>query len=214
MRANGKDQSKTMRCRTILVGGASKDAGKSTVSSMLISSLGLEYAMKISSGGEHNPDQIVTDRAVLMTPGTDTWKYARAGATGVLWVDATPDQLPGAIPRAMAMFPAGEAVLVEGNSAFPLLDSCFSLFIVNLPIALFKPSALSAIERSDLVLIRRTPQVVSSGEKAVIQEARSRNRAAEIVVVDDGLPAMKEAIMLKSAVIMGRLRMHSPPDQP
>ncbi len=147
------------RTRIIVVGASSKKAGKSTVAARLVKELGAEYGLKVSSGGSTSLEPVTTDPRIISTPGTDTGALAEAGASTVIWVNASGPELASELPRALSMFPPGGLLVIEGNSALEYVDPDFTIFVMNVPFEAFKPSALSALGKADLVMINREDEL-------------------------------------------------------
>lgn len=137
----------------ISVSSSSKKSGKSTVASYLVRKLGADYGLKVSSGGSHAAQGLIDDPGVIEKPGTDTGALVQAGAKRVLWVSAPPSELREELAKALASFPAGGLLIIEGNSALSYLSPDFVVFLMTVPFEEFKPSATAALEKADLVLV-------------------------------------------------------------
>lgn len=143
------------RTKIIAITASAKKAGKSTVASHLVRELNADYGLKVSTGGGHGASgDITTDPGEISRPGTDTGALVAAGANKVVWVHARdPERLGGALDEALAMFPPGGLLVVEGNSAVRHIEPDFTVFLMSTPIDRFKPSARQALEKADIVLV-------------------------------------------------------------
>jgi molybdopterin-guanine dinucleotide biosynthesis protein len=174
------------RRRIVSVSSSSKKSGKSTVAAYLVRELRADYGLKVSSGS-HSATGIVTDTRIISRKGTDTGSLVRAGAKLVIWVNSPQGQLSSDIRQALELFPAGGLLVVEGNSALTHLTPDFAVFVMTVPFEDFKPSAVQAIKRADLVLVDKRSAVVGRDIKAI--EAEINERAPEASVLffgDDG----------------------------
>ena len=141
-------------------------------------------ALKVSSGS-HTPSPIVTDPEVLARPGTDTGALLRAGATTVLWVNASGGRLAIELGRALEMFPPGCTLVVEGNSALEHLDADFSVFVMGVPFSDFKPSAEQALSKADLVLVDLRWQLRGNDPASIERELAERAPGAKVICYSD-----------------------------
>jgi molybdopterin-guanine dinucleotide biosynthesis protein len=169
------------RLKVISVSSSSKKSGKSTVASLLVRELGADYGLKVSSGGSHAGQGLVDDPAVIEKPGTDTGALVQAGARSVLWVSAPPSELREELEKALARFPAGGLVVVEGNSALSHLTPDFVVFLMTVPFEEFKPSAAAALEKADLVLVNLDGEL--SGADPGKLELLIRKRSSDATVI-------------------------------
>ena len=169
------------RTRIIVVGASSKKAGKSTVAARLVGDLGAEYGLKVSSGGSHTGAPVITDPQLISTPGTDTGALIGAGAKMVIWVNASKPELAAELDRALSMFPPGGLLVIEGNSALTHIKPDFTVFVMGVPFEDFKPSASSALEKADLVLVDRTGALMQMDRAAL--EKRIHARASKAIVM-------------------------------
>ncbi len=190
----------------ISVGGSSKKAGKSTLASYLVRELGAEYGLKVSSGGAHDGRGLVTDPTEMAMPGTDTGALVRAGAKKVLWVCAPPGELGAGLRRALAMFPPGGILVIEGNSAAAHLNPDFSAFVMNTPFESFKPSADLALERADLVLVGLGAGLPESARPALERELTARAPGADILFFRAGRQGFEKAMRETARRISERIR--------
>lgn len=171
----------------ISVGASAKKAGKSTLAAHLVRELGAEYGLKVSSGGSHAPaGNIIDDTDIISQPGTDTGRLVEAGARRVLWVDSGGEELGRELEHALSRFPPGGTLVVEGNSALGHIEPDYAVFLMNSPFELFKPSALPALARADLVLVDTSDVLRGADPRTLEREIRERAPAASIIFYGGG----------------------------
>ncbi|MBE7490851.1 MAG: hypothetical protein HS108_03665 [Planctomycetes bacterium] len=126
--------------RPIVIAGPSANCGKTHLACVLASCLAPVQALKITRfhreqhcpvhgvnhQGQDDCDgcapapagyELVDDPVVLATPGKDTDRLARAGASPVLWLRAAPHTFEYALRKAMTRFDLARPLVIEGNSA-------------------------------------------------------------------------------------------------
>lgn len=176
----------------VSITSSSRKAGKSALASYLVSELGAEFGLKVSSGGHAPSGSITSDTRIIETPDTDTGKMIAAGARRVLWVHADPTEMDDALRRAVSMF-GGEGLLVaEGNGASLYLDPDYTVFLMGVPLADFKPSAFPSLERSDLVLVDRSG-VLGEISKSALEKDLFRLAPGPSIIFYDDNTGMKTA---------------------
>lgn len=188
----------------VSVGASSKNAGKSSLASFLVAELAADYGLKVSSGGMHDDHGVVDDPVEVAAPGTDTGALIRAGAKKVLWVSSPPERLEADLERALGMFPPGGTLVVEGNTALTLLESDFSVFVMNVHFDSFKPSAALALERADLVIVGLGRDLPESARPVIERELASRAPAAELLFYTGGMNEFETAMRQAADIIRGR----------
>ncbi|MBU4193409.1 MAG: hypothetical protein KKF66_00235 [Actinobacteria bacterium] len=169
----------------IAVTSSSRKAGKSAVASYLVRELGAEFGLKVSSGSHAPAGSLTTDPKVISRKGTDTGKLVEAGASRVLWVHAEPGRLNAQLQRALAVFPEKGLLVVEGNSAAVHLDPDYAVFLMAVPFDQFKPSALPALERADLVLVDLTGALGELEPTSLEAEVNRLAPSAIVISYDD-----------------------------
>ena len=142
------------------------------------------FALKVSSGS-HTPQAIVTDPRLLAKPGTDTGALLAAGARKVLWVNASGKRLAAELEKALAMFPAGGTLVVEGNSALEHISPDFSVFVMTVPFSEFKPSAQQALTGADLVLVDMRWNLAAADEDSIGSGLAERAPRARVIYYAD-----------------------------
>jgi molybdopterin-guanine dinucleotide biosynthesis protein len=153
---------------TIVIGGHTRNIGKTSVVCALISALPERHwtALKITQFGHgvcsangEPCDCEMADHTIAISEerradtGTDSSRYLAAGAIRSLWVRTRVGQLAEAMPRIRAEIARAENVIVESNSILRFLRPDFSASVVDPEIADFKPSALRYLDRVDAILV-------------------------------------------------------------
>lgn len=155
----------------IVVGGHSRNVGKTSVVAGLIACLPhLRWtAIKITQYGhgfctaDGAPCDCVTDNHTLAfseerdpASGTDTARYLHAGAARALWVRTRQGMLAQAMPRLRKELAAARNVILESNSVLQFLRPDLYLAVLDPATADFKSSARLYLDRADALLIRAT----------------------------------------------------------
>jgi molybdopterin-guanine dinucleotide biosynthesis protein len=151
----------------IVVGGHSRNIGKTSVVASLIARLP-EFnwtAFKITQYGhgfctaDGKPCQCQTaDSCVSLTSerdaatGTDTSRFLAAGAARSLWVRTRIGMLAEAMPRIEKELAASENAILESNSILEFLRPDLYLTVLDPAVADFKDSARRFLPRADAVL--------------------------------------------------------------
>ncbi|MDP9051330.1 MAG: hypothetical protein M3O31_11520 [Acidobacteriota bacterium] len=151
---------------TIVIGGHSRNIGKTSVVCALISALPqLRWtAIKISQH-EHGVcshtselcDSLDQGIAIFeerdASAGTDSSRYLAAGAFRSLWVRTGRRQLAEAMPRIRAEIDCSENVILESNSVLRFIKPDIYASVLDPAIVDFKPSALRYLDRADALLM-------------------------------------------------------------
>ena len=155
----------------IVVGGHSRNIGKTSVVAGLIAQLP-QYrwtAFKITQYGHGfctangEPCDCQTDDHTLAvseersrTSGTDTARFLASGAERSIWVRARIGMLAEAMPRIRKELSLAENAIIESNSILQFLKPDLYLPVLDAGTADFKDSARLFLDRSDAVLVRST----------------------------------------------------------
>jgi molybdopterin-guanine dinucleotide biosynthesis protein len=157
----------------IVVGGHSRNIGKTSVVAGLISRLPEFHwtAFKITQYGhgfctaDGKPCQCQTaDSCVSVSAehepasGTDTSRYLAAGAARSIWVRTRMGMLADAMPRIEKELAASENAILESNSILEFLRPDLYLTIVDSNVADFKDSARRFLPLADAVLVSSTSE--------------------------------------------------------
>jgi molybdopterin-guanine dinucleotide biosynthesis protein len=160
----------------VVVGGHSRNIGKTSVVAGLIAALPeLRWtAFKITQYGHgfctadgapcdcQTDDHTVAisaerDPAGLSKPGTDSARYLNAGAERSLWVRTRQGMLADAMPRIRkelaSVEDAGGNAILESNSILQFLKPDLYLSVLDAGTADFKESARLYLDRADAVLV-------------------------------------------------------------
>lgn len=152
----------------IVVGGQSRNIGKTSVVAALISCLPeLRWtAFKITQYGhgfctaDGKPCQCQTvDSCVSVTAerdpasGTDSSRFLAAGAARSLWVRTRIGMLAEAMPRIRQELAAAENAILESNSILDFLEPDLYLTVLDPAVADWKDSARRFLPRADAVLL-------------------------------------------------------------
>jgi molybdopterin-guanine dinucleotide biosynthesis protein len=153
---------------TIVIGGHTRNIGKTSVVAGLISALPQMNwtAIKITQFG-HNVcsakgepcDCQTADHALAISEerdpstGTDTSRFLAAGAKRVFWVRTRQGELAEAMPRVRKLIAECENTIIESNSVLRFLQPDLSLSVLDPTIADFKPSALRYLDRTDALIL-------------------------------------------------------------
>jgi hypothetical protein len=153
---------------TIVIGGHTRNIGKTSVVAGLIAALPhLNWtAIKITQFG-HNVcsangepcDCQTADHTLAISEerdpstGTDTSRFLAAGARRVFWVRTRQGQLAEAMPRLRKLLAESENIILESNSVLRFLQPDLSLAVLDPSVADFKPSALRYLDRTDALIL-------------------------------------------------------------
>jgi molybdopterin-guanine dinucleotide biosynthesis protein len=153
---------------TIVIGGHTRNIGKTSVVCALISALPERHwtARKITQFGHgvcsangEPCDCETADHTIAISEersadtGTDSSRYLAAGAIRSLWVRTRVGQLAEAMPRIRTEIARAENVIVESNSILRFLRPDFSASVLDPDVADFKPTALRYLDRVDAILV-------------------------------------------------------------
>lgn len=151
----------------VVIGGHTRNIGKTSVMCRLISALADRSwtAIKITQFGhgvcsaDGKPcDCETADHSVAISEerdaesGTDSSRYLSAGAFRSLWVRTRQGQLVEAMPRLRAEFSRPGNFIVESNSLLRFLQPDLYMAVLDPGIEDFKPSALRYLDRADALL--------------------------------------------------------------
>ena len=153
----------------VVVGGHSRDVGKTSVVAALIARLPeLRWtAFKITQFGHGfctangEPCDCQTDEHTVAVSeerdsqsGTDSARFLAAGALRSFWVRTRIGNLAAAMPRLRKEIAAAQNVIVESNSIMGFLRPDLYLSVLDQAKADFKDSARLFLDRADALLVR------------------------------------------------------------
>lgn len=156
-----------VRLATVVVGGHSRNIGKTSVVAGLIAGLAqMEWtAMKItqfghgvcSANGEpcdcETADHTIAISEERGASGTDSGRYMAAGAVRSLWVRTRQGQLVEAMPRIRRELERAGNIVIESNSILRFLKPDVYLSILDPAVEDFKDSARRYLDRADAILV-------------------------------------------------------------
>ncbi len=96
--------------------------------------------------------ELVTDPAVLMERGKDTWHMLTAGAVEAVWVRSDRSGLKDLLPKALKRLSGLDLVIVEGNSAIEFLKPDIVIFIFGKVRRRWKPGIEELAAGADIIL--------------------------------------------------------------
>lgn len=155
----------------VVIGGHSRDVGKTSVVAGLIAALRdlrwlaikiTQYGHGICSANGEPCDCVTADHSLAVTEernrdgDTDTSRFVVAGAERVLWVRTQQGMVAEAMPRVRAEIAKAENVIVESNSVMKFLRPTLYVAVLDPLRADFKSSARECLDRADAVLMRST----------------------------------------------------------
>jgi molybdopterin-guanine dinucleotide biosynthesis protein len=178
----------------VIITGPSANCGKTALACRIVAATPGAQALKITrfhreehcpvhginEQGEDNCDgcdpapagfELVTDDAVLRTPGKDTDRLMQAGAAPVLWLRAAPHVFRYALAAAIKHFDEAKPLVVEGNSAATLPEFAGKVVLIwPQRTRGVKASVLPALKRADVLVLveheeaphRRIPNTLRS----------------------------------------------------
>jgi molybdopterin-guanine dinucleotide biosynthesis protein len=169
----------------IVVGGHSRDVGKTSVVTGLIAAFPERQwtAVKITQHGHDlcAPDnQAGVSYAITeeldRSGSSDTSRFLAAGAWRALWVRTLPGCLAEAMPQLRRELEGTAAAILESNSVLQFLQPDLYLTVLDPATPDFKPSAREFLDRADAFILRCPPAGVPAG--APLWEGGRLNLAA------------------------------------
>jgi molybdenum cofactor guanylyltransferase len=143
------------------------------------------------------PYLIIEDPAVIQQTGTDTGKYAEAGAVRVIWVESRPESLAEAIPLVLDRLKDYPGIIFEGNHVLQHIDADFSVMMAGNG-SRFKKSAEAVRDRVSLAIYNWD---FDAAVKAVLERFAPADRA-ERYVTDEG-HAVPERLTASAVILTG-----------
>ncbi len=152
----------------IVVGGGTRNIGKTSVTAGLIRALPLyrwtaikitQFGHGVCSANGEPCDCETADHTIAISEerdphsGTDTARFLEAGAVRSLWVRTRQGQLAEAMPRLRAEISKAEHTIIESNSILRFLRPDLYLSVLDPGTADFKDSARFFLDRADAVLL-------------------------------------------------------------
>jgi molybdopterin-guanine dinucleotide biosynthesis protein len=152
----------------IVVGGHSRNVGKTSVVAGLISALAerewlavkiTQYGHGICSANGEACDCVTADHASAITEErdrsgeSDTSRFLVAGARRVLWVRTQQGFLAEAMPRLRQEMAKAQDIILESNSVMRFVRPDLYLVVLDPATEDFKSSAREYLDRADAVLL-------------------------------------------------------------
>jgi len=170
------------KIKIIVVSGAVSGTGKTSLAEALLLNLSHFAAIKITI---QDLGAKVTDKdEEIMVPGKDTYRLKMSGASKVVWVKSSEEDLPEVMGIAWGMIGEPEGVLIEGNSVLEHLTPDLSFFVVDREITELKPSRLSALKKADVVVINRREEGLGLAGEKIERNVRAVNPCAAILTLN------------------------------
>ncbi len=153
---------------TIVIGGHTRNIGKTSVVAGLIAALPqmnwtaikiTQFGHNVCSANGEPCDCQTADHTLAIseerdpTTGTDTSRFLAAGAKHVFWVRTRQGELAEAMPRVRKLIAESENIILESNSVLRFLQPDLSLAVLDPTIPDFKPSALRYLDRVDALIV-------------------------------------------------------------
>jgi hypothetical protein len=153
----------------VVIGGHSRDVGKTSVVAGLIAALRdrnwlaikiTQYGHGICSANGEACDCVTADHRLAVSEDrsragdSDTSRFLVSGAERVLWVRTPQGLLAEAMPRVRAEIAKTENVIIESNSVMKFLRPDLYVAVLDPSRADFKKSAREYLDRADAVLLR------------------------------------------------------------
>ena len=174
--------------KIICVAGASSGVGKTTVACGMLRHLPGWAALKVTRSHRRGPcphrkgcNVCATlqqpYRLLEMAPGKDvagkdTWRLREAGASRVFWLIARPEAVQRGLKKALRKLKSAHGVVIEGNSAVPLVDADLVVMVKRRGGEL-APSARAAAAYADRTIFVDEKQPVSQIEKKCARIVRA-----------------------------------------
>ncbi|MFH1617427.1 MAG: hypothetical protein ABIB65_02495 [Candidatus Margulisiibacteriota bacterium] len=155
--------------RVISVAGSQKDAGKTSLTTFLLSHFKSFGALKVTVCAGicprpnpcgvcvrlTEPFAIIEDETIINTPNTDTALFKQAGASKVIWVQATKEGLKEGVELALSKFEGIPGIITEGNNLIKAIEPSLSLMVLHHEETPYKQSAIEILDKIDALVIRQ-----------------------------------------------------------
>lgn len=153
---------------TIVIGGHTRNIGKTSVVCELISAFPerrwtaikiTQFGHGVCSANGEPCDCETADHTMAISEehnpaaGTDTSRYLAAGAVRALWVRTRQGRLSEAMAHIRAEIKRTENVILESNSVLRFIKPDIFASVLDPAVADFKPSALRYLDRADALLM-------------------------------------------------------------
>lgn len=171
----------------VVVGGHSRNVGKTSVVAGLISALKekqwtamkiTQYGHGICSANGELCDCATDQHTAAVTEersregDTDTSRFLVAGAARVFWVRTKQGHLAEAMPRVRAIIAESENIIIESNSVMKFIRPDLYLVVLDPATEDFKASAKVVLDRASAVLLHSSE--ASSWEGVSLKPVQNR----------------------------------------
>lgn len=140
---------------------------------------------------------IIEDFNELNEDGKDTQRFLQSGAEKVLWVMATPSDLPEIIPIAIDRLYNLDGIIIEGNSAILTANSDITIFVSLVKDDTeIKPTGRKVLESSQIIIASPNSSLINLG---------LMNKGPKVFVVKDFQNIHQENIINEVIYYMDKL---------
>ena len=175
----------------VVVGGHTRNIGKTSVVAGLIASLPefgwtaikiTQYGHGICSANGEACDCATVDHTIAVSEerdrsgGTDSSRYLTAGAVHSFWVRTQQGELHEAMPRVRKLIAGAGNSIIESNSVLRFLQPDLALSVLDPNVADFKPSAMRYLDRVDAVVMPAGSEAVRAPWEGVSAATLARKR--------------------------------------
>ncbi len=162
--------------KTIIIAGSASGCGKTTLAVRLLETLPGWAAIKVSPSDLYAV--VVDDPAIINEPGKDTALMKAAGATHVVWVQASMPELKESLPIAMNMTGDVPGIIIEGNAAADAVEPDTLIFVLGADLSI-KPGAERLLAKADIIVVNADEMPEAAEE--LLQRL---NQKARIAILD------------------------------
>ena len=136
------------------------------------------------------PFRIVTEKALLEQPGTDTERLGSAGARRVIWAIARQSAVETAWAAVKATLGDASHVVMEGTTIVDLARPDIHLFVVHpfLSPARWKPLQARFVRAADAVVVNRPSGETRPASPDVLASLAALGAGPDVRVADVSLP--------------------------
>lgn len=200
----------------IAVSGLASGVGKTRLACLLLSHFKHWNAMKVTichradpcprakpcgvCARLDKPFAVITDPLTLGQRGTDTGRMREAGARHVIWLQCAPEFVADGVDAALMRFRHDETVVLESNSAVPLVKPTISIMVMDTDRVEVKASAQKLRDVVDICVICHRRRVHYKVLRQAMAVARALFPRAEISTwdVQDPIPERSAKRLLRA----------------
>jgi molybdopterin-guanine dinucleotide biosynthesis protein len=170
----------------IIIGGHSRDVGKTSVVAGLISALRefhwtalkvTQYGHGICAANGGSCDCATSDHSWALSEEkdrsgeSDSSRFLVAGADRAFWVRTEQGRLAEAMPTLRRIIAAAQNVIIESNSIIRFLTPDIYMTVLDPATADFKASAREFLDRADAVILHQTEGVPPQWQRVSLKPA-------------------------------------------